>query len=125
MRKRFPSTTNADLFRDLLDTAGVRHEGEDDAVEYEDRGPDLEREAQALGGWDETAHDSTTGVNGFLDVSAFSIRSNPPAAIRGEPPFAPRTIAQTYRGAPDGSRSILEGQTEGFPRRRSTRSQPL
>ena len=125
LRKRFPSTTNANLFRDVLDAVGAKHAGEDDVVEYADAGEDIAREAEALGGRDVVADHSTTGVNGFLDVSAFSTRSNPPEEIRGEPAFTPRTIGQTWRGGPDGSRSILEGQTEGFPKRRSTRSQPL
>ncbi len=125
-RMRFGSKTNADLFRDVLDSARIEHEGEDDAVEYRDAGPDLEEEARMLGGWDETADDSTTGVNGFLDISAFSTRSNPPAVARGAEPLEPRKIGQTFRGGPDGSRSRLETTMgNGFPARRSTRGQPL
>ena len=86
---------------------------------------DLRAEAANLGGWDVAADRSTTGVEGFLDISAVSTRSNPPPEIRGEPPAEPRRIAQTFRGGPDGSRSRLEAQTQGFPARRSTRGQPL
>ena len=52
---RFPSRTNADLFRDVLDSAGVDHSGDDDVVEHEDDGADLRAEAGNLGGWDVAA----------------------------------------------------------------------
>lgn len=124
---RFPSTTNANLFRDVLDAGGVEHDGYDDVVKTNEALPGfLDGQLEMLGGWDEAADNSTTGVNGFLDISAFSTRSNPPAEIRGDPPIEPRGIGMTFRGGPDGSRSRLETQMgNGFPARRSTRGQPL
>jgi hypothetical protein len=132
-RYRFPSATNANLFRDTLDAYGVKHEGDDDLVEFDDM-HDTDRiagEATMCGGWNEPDPRSTIGAQPFTDLQSSSIRSNPPMVARGgvEPaapqPIAARGIQTQWQGQPDGGGiSRLETQMGAFPKRRSTRGQP-
>jgi hypothetical protein len=130
---RFPSTTNANLFRDVLDACQVKHDGEDDVVAYDDPDAQLTTEARFLGGYLlEPRDNSTIGVEAWTDQAAFSIRSNPPEVARGGEPVEPRGIAQAYQGG--GQRGFdqpgrLLGDRAGkarsrLPARRKTRGQP-
>jgi len=125
-RYRFLSDTNQTLFRYAMDESGVPYTEDGYDVVVGETTFDAKALAEHFGGWDVPDPRSTTGINGFLDISAFSTRSNPPPEIRGDPPARLRTIAETFRGQQDGSRSILETEMgNGFPARRSTRGQPL
>ena len=86
-RYRFGSKTNAQNFAHALDAHKVWHAVQSDAfdgdvVVVDEQANWIDDEARQLGGWDVASDRSTSGVEGFLDISSTSIRSNPPDVAR-------------------------------------------
>ena len=119
-RYRFGSKTNAQNFAHALDARKVWHAVQSDAFDGDvvvvaEQANWIDDEARQLGGWDVASDRSTSGVEGFLDISSTSIRSNPPDVAReGAITEQDDSLSQIKR----------KPRVSRLPARRKTRSQP-
>lgn len=125
---RFGSDTNLQLFCDDLQKRKVNYVVVGDTVCIDEDVEEVADLAEGLG-WDVPDPRGSSGVNGFLDISSTSIRSNPPLEIRGAQPLEPR-LRQPFseEGAFEPSQpDRLLGMGRSKPLktpRRQTRGQP-
>jgi hypothetical protein len=122
---RFGSDTNEQLFADALKDRNEPFDVLDGGILTFRDDPELEALARDLG-WDVPDPRSTTGVNAWTDISAQSVRANPPAYARGGQPLVERRIQTTFVGG--DPEPVMDNTTRLLgilPARRSTRGQPL